>query len=915
MKQQCTGIFGRVSALFLALLMVAGTLFAVIPALPLRVSADTTASSGHAIDFDENIMLSVFWPPTPAYINDEQYRLMADAGINWVLGAGEETLATPANQKKMLELCEKYGMHLILQDGSFGGSLPGKSERVIRKQVERYTGYSALGGFYILDEPYNPNGYVESYLNLKKAFPAGYMHLNFLPSGSYGTEERYQAQMNDWCRLCAAGGYPVDYLIYDRYPFGLQAGSMDRNGFYANLRSVHDVALKNDVRTGTYIQTVRQSVAFRRPTASEIRYEMYSALAFGFKQLSFFTWFTPVNRNEPFEDGIIGSNGVPNAHYEDIKTINREILTIGPILAKCDALEVYLNGTTWGQPGIPKDFFVQPGGKNQKYTVSFLRHKETGRNYLMLVNNNFGKRATVNLKLDPSITALYEVSRENGGYSPLEIADNSLELQLAAGDGVLLALPEGLDFYKPATGQPDAQVNLAADALITCSQSLGASGCYMMYLNDGKRFSDSNTVGWRSADSNSPSVVLDLGRTMRFNRVDLYPEGTLFTYGDSFPEDFTVSVSHDGEHYTQVAAITGADAGKVASVRLPESSEARYIRIDITKCRGSYAGFAEIEVYQDDGSLPAPEVFNPLDDGKICDYKPGEDLAFKKDVYPSSTTPDAGYRAWGWAADFINNGVNGQGWTSDVKRNSSPDSTEYMIIDLGDVFAVDRVVVQTMGCFPEDYRIELSTNGRDWVTLASETGAPDHPGGTELSYTPQDGLPIIGRFLRFIGTRLRGTAADGYMLQLGNISAYGTPICDTTALTEAMEAYRATGGDTSVKEYAACEAALKMEYLTQSRANACAKALRALFVTEEETTTADSETATEPVIETESGTVTDAVPESSGSVTEADTTAIGAATTASASGGKGCASALPAASLVLLTGLCALPLLRKKRHG
>ena len=97
-------------------------------ASPLRVSADTTASSGHAIDFDENIMLSVFWPPTPAYINDEQYRLMADAGINWVLGAGEETLATPANQKKMLELCEKYGMHLILQDGK----LRRQSSRQIR---------------------------------------------------------------------------------------------------------------------------------------------------------------------------------------------------------------------------------------------------------------------------------------------------------------------------------------------------------------------------------------------------------------------------------------------------------------------------------------------------------------------------------------------------------------------------------------------------------------------------------------------------------------------------------------------------------------------------------------------------------------------------------------------------------------
>ncbi len=908
MKQHRTGTAGRIPALFLALLMTAGTILAVLPALPLNAAADAAVSDS-TVNFDENIMLSVFWPPTPAYMNDEQYQLMADAGINWVLGAGEETLATSANQKKMLELCEKYGMHLILNDGYFGSSLLGKSESTVRKQVNRYTDYSALGGFYILDEPYNPNAFVESYLNLKKAFPSGYMHLNFLPSGSYGTEERYKAQMNDWCRLCAAGGYPVDYLIYDRYPFGLQAGSMDRNGFYANMRSVHDVALKNDVRTGTYIQTVCQSVAFRRPTASEIRYEMYTALAFGFKQLSFFTWFTPVNRSEPFEDGIIGADGVPNAHYEDIKTINHEILAIGTVLAKCDALEVYLNGETWGQPSIPESFFAQPVKKSQKYTVSFLRHKETGRNYLMVVNNNFSREAAATLKLDPSITKLYEVSRDNGSYIPMELTDNTLELVLPAGDGILLALPEGLDFYKPATGQPDADVNLAADALITCSQSLGENDCYMAYLNDGKRFTTTDTVGWRSKDNNSPYIEIDLGRTLRFNRVDLYPEGTVFTYGYSFPEDFTVSVSDDGKNYTQVASVTGAAADKAASVRLSGTSEARYIRIDITKCRGDYAGFAEIEVYNDNGSLPAPEEFSPLDDGTIRDYKEGEDLAYKRTVYPSSTTPEAGYRTWGWAADYINNGVKGQGWTSNVKRNSSPDSTEYMIIDLGDVFAVDRIDVVTMGCFPEDYRIELSTDGREWTVFASETGAPEHQSGLELSYTPEDGLPIVGRFLRFIGTRLRGTSADGYMLQLGNISAYGTPVCDTAVLTDAMETYRAAGGDTSVKEYADCEAALKREYLTQSRANVCARALLALLVKEEETTTAETETATEPVTETQTAVSTD-----TGSDAETGTTAAEAVTTAAEVGKKGCASVLPAASLILLCVLCALPFLRKRRR-
>ena len=45
--------------------------------------------------FDDNIMISIFWPPTPDYITDEQYKLIADAGVNWVMGAGEETLANP----------------------------------------------------------------------------------------------------------------------------------------------------------------------------------------------------------------------------------------------------------------------------------------------------------------------------------------------------------------------------------------------------------------------------------------------------------------------------------------------------------------------------------------------------------------------------------------------------------------------------------------------------------------------------------------------------------------------------------------------------------------------------------------------------------------------------------------------------
>lgn len=783
----------------------------------------TAEENESGIDLDENIMLSIFWPPTPDYITDEQYRLISEAGINWIMGAGEETLATPENQEKMLSLCEKYGIKMILNDGTFGANLKNKSESYVSARVDKYKDSEALGGFYILDEPYNANEYVDAYLNLKKAYPNGYMHLNFLPGGAYISDEIYRAQLNDWCRLCEAGGYPVDYLMFDCYPFGLEEGSMDRSTFYTNIRAVHDVALENGVRSGTYIQAVRQTVAYRRPTASEMRYEMYSALAFGFKQLSFFTWFTPVNRSEPFEDGIISPDGVPNEHYETVKTLGGEILNIGSTLVKCEALEVYLNGNdTWGQPSIPKDFFVQPQKKDQSYTLSFMKHKESGRNYLMIVNNDFTNASNVDLTLDGSISTLYEVSREDGSLTAIEIADGKLHLELEAGDAAFFALPEGLDFEKST----ETSVNLAEGALITATQSLGSGGYYLSFLNDGRRFAEDGIMGWRSTDKKDISLVIDLKAEQKFNRVDLYPEGTLFERGENFPGTVKISVSSDGENYTAVKTVGGIkDQGNALSIKLDDVQSARYIKLDLSDCPGKYFSLCEIEVYNDGGDLPDAEIKDPLKLEGVRTYKKGEDLAHNRPVYPSSTTPEEGFRGWGWAADFINNGVDGQGWTSNVKIHYTPDATEYIIIDLEDVFAVERVVVQTHGVFPEDFSIEMSTDGKNWTTIASETGAKDYPDKTELTFTTESGEGVVGRFLRFKATKLRGTAADGYMLQLGNISAYGEPYCDREELRAAVELYRQRGGDMNETAYTDATSALEKEYLTQTQADRYAERL------------------------------------------------------------------------------------------
>ncbi len=865
--------------------------------------------------FDDNIMISIFWPPTPDYITDEQYKLLADAGVNWVMGAGEETLATVENQAKMLELCAKYGMGMTISDGNFGRSLQGKTASQVASIVSRYKNVPGAYGFYILDEPLNPNEFLDAYINLKKAAPEAYMHLNFLPSGAYGSTEIYKAQMNDWCRLAAAAGYPQDYLMFDRYPFPLQAGAMDRAGFFENTRACYEVGLKNDVKTGMYIQTVCQEVAFRRPTDAEIRYEMYAALAFGFKQLSFFTWFTPVTRSEPFRDGIIAADGTPNAHYETVKTINHEILAIGKTLVGCDALEVWFNGPdTYGQPATPADFFVQ-ADKKDSVILSYLRHKETGRNYLMVVNNNFSTKQEVELTFDKAITSLSEVSRADGSLKALTMDGQKLTLTLAAGDAMFIALPEGYDYYEAPEGQPVAGTNLAIDAMITAPYSAGTDGWYISCLQDGQRLSEGKGNGWRTENRKESYVDIDLGRTLKFNRIDLYPAGSIFDYGAAFPTELKISVSKDGKTFTEVKSLTGLEIKKTQGMKVEiGEQEARYIRVDLLEpAKGTrFMSLNEIEVYHDDGSVPAPQYFSLLDDdGTVITYKEGENIAKGKKTFYSSTTP-AHYQVWGWDISFINDGKSGNGWTSNVGLNRSPNATEYVGINFGDLFAVEKVVLEDNGAFPENFNVALSEDGLNWTVIADVKGEPDKDNGTKYEIVLD--TPVNARFVRVTGTKLRGGGNDGYLLQLGEVEAYGKPVCDKTVLQNAINTFKAEGGDESAKEFKDATVALENAFLTQTQAKDFAKKLLALVGKELETEAPE----TEPTPETTPADEVPTQPADSAGVEE-PITGVPAVTTEgepteTAPADKGCGSAIGAGSLAILLASGIVLTLHKKKE-
>src|SRR5690606_19005869 len=149
--------------------------------------------------------------------------------------------------------------------------------------------------------------------------PEYHTHLNFFPYFFYGSIAANNAQMQAWAEAVGKR----DYLMYDMYPFR-DNGAFDAAGFHANLDAVRRLGLANEMRTGNYLQSVGIPGNLRRPTPDEIRFEVNATLAYGFKQLSWFTWWQPTNRGEVFTEAIMTADGQKTDLYEPVKQLNSE---------------------------------------------------------------------------------------------------------------------------------------------------------------------------------------------------------------------------------------------------------------------------------------------------------------------------------------------------------------------------------------------------------------------------------------------------------------------------------------------------------------------------------------------------------------------------------------------------------------
>ena len=739
-------------------------------------------------DLRDNIIISVpVW--RGKWVNDEQLGYMKDAGVDMVVAvSGIETADYTVSNNMLKTALNTWsggnGIRVLVHStNDMLDNILDDTDRDLERLVSRFDGHPAMAGYHLIDEPYDCSPYAPIQRKLGVLDPDAITDVNFLPGGAYPSMLEYELRMDDYCKLL--GEESVTYLSFDNYPFGPVDGSVDEAALFGNLEACRRAGLRNRVPTAFYVQAVGGfGNSYRRPDEGQLTYHMASALAYGFKWVKYWSWFVPDYGTDPenttyndYTDAIIGKDGKPTDLYPVATDLHLRAHTIGPILVDCEAVEVYHSGkrsTSAVYEKVPASFFAQPKG-NEYAIISLLHNAETGEQYLMLVNKNMKSESTLAFVLK-DVASVVEIDTRTGEGREVTLTGGLLSVTLKAGDYAFYKLPAG-DHRTPA--EPTA--NLAASAgKVTATTSHGSNGYFIACALDGQRTSTDERQGWRVPAGQTGEMTFIFNTSVTFNRMDLYPTGEGVSFAAQFPTEIKISVAsaETPDEWTVIYEQSGIarPTTEVPVLRF-DSVTASRVRIEISG--GSLSvELCEIEIYNDDGSIPAP----PATSYEELVQEKGVNYALGKTPIASGSAYEHTIDAWGLAyltdGKKLLTGKDGgtNGWMAQgmPKRECEPD-TCWGGVDLGATYTVNEVHIyprQNGGYFPSAYEIQISADGETWETVYSIDNDTETKGVGRFIKLDSDKQ---ARFVRIVARKLTGNYEanlGGYLMQVSEIEVY-----------------------------------------------------------------------------------------------------------------------------------------------
>lgn len=180
------------------------------------------------------------------------------------------------------------------------------------------SGRTSFAGLHLYDEPRATKfGQLATAVNAANdAYPDSLAYINHFPNGvpefQDGSAYRQAAKEIDT---------PV--LSFDRYP--ILADGED-TGYFENLAQVREAALAHDRIPWVFIQSVGYA-GHAVPTEDDLRWQISISLAYGYKGVQYFTYWTPdPARGEGFHEGLISVEGRRTGLYRAAQRVNSEFL-------------------------------------------------------------------------------------------------------------------------------------------------------------------------------------------------------------------------------------------------------------------------------------------------------------------------------------------------------------------------------------------------------------------------------------------------------------------------------------------------------------------------------------------------------------------------------------------------------------
>lgn len=360
---------------------------------------------------------------------EARYKELAEANFNVVIGG-----FGGADVAKQIALCEALDLKLI-------ASARGKEATTLPESP-------AIWGYAIRDEPS-----AEDFPALRAASDAiaaarpgklRYINLfpNYADASQLGTET-YDEHVKQFMSVLEP-----DVLSMDHYP-QFHPGRDGRAGYCDNLETLRIHSMAAGVPFWNFFNIMPYG-PHTDPTEGQIRWQVYTSLAYGARGVLYFCYYTPAGKEFPKGGAIIRRDGRRTRHYGEAQRINAALKHLGPTLMQLTSTGVVRVSDEAGDVPAEKlagtgiaDITRDPVDPPMEYLVGGFTHDD-GRRAVLLNNYRFAYTAWPTVAFDVPVEQVMEVDQENGEIRPL--IDNSplmegLQVSLASGEGRLFLLP------------------------------------------------------------------------------------------------------------------------------------------------------------------------------------------------------------------------------------------------------------------------------------------------------------------------------------------------------------------------------------------------------------------------------------------------------------------------------------------